>query len=195
MRIGGFSRLNNMTDTENNDLRPSWYEAFVLTAIFALLCFLLASCKTVYRDVEVIKRDTLVVKDSVKVADTITQVRVEREIIEKEVYKDRTQDYTFGKMNAEIGLRVDTVRIYEKVYMKNNSDKAVLDSLVKALERYEKKDSVKSNNDSRIETKTIEKPLTMQQKFLMFLGQLFFFALIALGVGYATYLVIRKNQK
>ena len=79
--------------------------------------------------------------------------------------------------------------------MKNNSDKAVLDSLVKALERYEKKDSVKSNNDSRIETKTIEKPLTMQQKFLMFLGQLFFFALIALGVGYATYLVIRKKQK
>lgn len=169
-----------------------WLVIFI--GFVVVLCWLCQGCKT-YHVVEVEVHDTLVVKDSVNITDTVIQTRIEKQIVEKEIYKDRTQDYTFGKMNAELGLRVDTVRIFEKVYIRQNSEKEALDSLVKALSYYKTKDSLSTHNAGKKEKDIIEKPLTFQQKMLMMLGEVFFYLMVIASVGTAAYLILRKCSR
>lgn len=158
---------------------------------FCFVCWLCQGCKS-YRMVEVQVHDTLVVRDSVGIVDTVIQTRVEKQIVENNYFHEVSKDYAVGMAHPELGLRVDTVKIYEKEIWDRSSQKEVVDSLVRALERYRERDSVAKTNESRIEEKVIEKPLTMQQRAMMMLGQLFFYLIVIAVVAATTYWIINK---
>lgn len=166
----------------------------IFIMFIVILCWLCQGCKT-YHVVELEVHDTLVVRDSINVTDTVVHTRVEKEIIENNTYHEVTSDYAFGKFIKDLGYRVDTVKRVEKIIVDNNTYKSVVDSLMKALSYYNKKDSLSTHNQGKTEKDIIEKPLTLYQNIIMAFGEVFFYIIVIALVGTAAYFTLKKCSK
>jgi len=164
----------------------------IIGAFVVMMSLLFGSCRTLYVDKEHVITDTLVVRDSVNITDTVVRVRTEKEVVEHNYYHEISKDYSFGKMLEGMGIRVDTVKIIERITVGDSRYKEVADSLVRLLSYYEAKDSLSSHSESDKEKAVVEKGRTWSEKALMVLGHLFLYLLVIAIVAAATFLLIRK---
>ncbi|MCF0201793.1 MAG: hypothetical protein HUK08_00375 [Bacteroidaceae bacterium] len=172
---------------EKTDMRMGCI-IWLIVVIIAILAF--CSCTTQKQMVteQVYVHDTIATIDSIMLRDTVTQVRTEQVITEKNVFREVKSDYKRGSYDMVRQAVIDTV--YYSVYESSVNDRSnfVKDSITiknlreelkSVIERYDKLEKGKSKE-------IIEKPYPWYAKPLMYMGVILLIEII-IGIVYIVF--------